>query len=625
MVKASFENSFAFEISANQYFLKSNYILLFVLFFQFLINQKLEAQNKFIVQYQIDGADSAKVLKEFSIPKYYSNAVNFKTECEKWINHVRSVGYLAANIDSINNYPTGIKLHIYLGPKFNWSSLKWSYQNADWIRQTGIELKDFKGKNIQLKRWYNLAEQVLRYAENNGFPFAELKLDSVKINADSINAVIVLNKHLKVTIDSIHLKYSNLVNKNFLYHYLNIKPGMLYNESVIQKINQLMNGLNFLKQQQPFTITFIGEHAAINFFLQPQNSNKFNFLIGLQPSNTNPSPTNPTVTTKFLLSGEGDLHLENIMQFANALDVSFRLYPQQTQNLVLKYTHPYLFNSAYGVDGKFEIYKHDSTYTDVDFNFGVQHLFSANNYLKLFYSTHSSNVDWIDTNLVKATHQLPPNLDYKYQTIGIELNKEQLDFRYNPSKGFIFKVALAAGYKQFSANNQITQLHDDAIPDFNFSSLYDSILKPILHSHIDFLFANYQPIYKRSVLKLQLAGAGSPDKKIYTNELTRIGGNRLLRGFDEQSILASFYTVATAEFRYLLDKTSYAYAFYDWGYTEIKSVSLRQIDKPYGFGVGVAFGTKAGIFQLSYALGSRLDNPIIIKNGKIHFGLAMSF
>ena len=70
---------------------------------------------------------------------------------------------------------------------------------------------------------------------------------------------------------------------------------------------------------------------------------------------------------------------------------------------------------------------------------------------------------------------------------------------------------------------------------------------------------------------------------------------------------------------------SYVYAFSDVAYTEVKSVALRQFDTPYGFGVGFAFGTKAGIFQLSYALGSRLGNPILIKTGKIHFGLAMKF
>jgi hemolysin activation/secretion protein len=147
----------------------------------------------------------------------------------------------------------------------------------------------------------------------------------------------------------------------------------------------------------------------------------------------------------------------------------------------------------------------------------------------------------------------------------------------------------------------------------------------IFHSTFEFTAARYFHLYKAHVLKIQLVGAGTPDKKIFKNELQRIGGNRILRGFDEQSILTSLYTIATFEYRYLLDKNSYAYAFYDAAYTEVKTVSLRQFDKPYGFGAGLAFETKAGIFQLSYALGSRLNNPIVIRNGKIHFGYLVSF
>ena len=590
-----------------------------------LFTNKTSAQLKTFVEYHFAGNDSAIVVKQFPLPKNYSTAVVFKSEIENWLLNMRSLGYLTANMDSMILYPTKLKVAIFLGEKFLWSDIKWSRKNIEWVQQTGINMGDYKGKTVMMKKWFQTAEQVLRYAENNGYPFCELKLDSVQIHNKSISAVIILDKHLKVTIDSIHFQYTNVVNKKFLYHYLGITPGMVYSEAVIQKINSLMSGLSFLKQQQSYSITFVGEHAVINFFLQPQNSSRFNFLLGLQPSNTIPTPTNPVVTTKFLLSGEGDLHLENMMLTANTLDMSFKLYPQQTKDLVMQYLHPFFLNTPFGLDGKFEIYKHDSTYTDIDFNGGIRHMFSANNYVKIFYSTHSSSLDYIDTTIIKATHQLPSILDYKYKTIGVELNKEQLDYRFNPSKGYAVKLTLLAGYKQFESNNQITQLSDPADPSFNFSSLYDSITKPILHSHVDFSFANYQRLYKRNVLKLQMKGGGSPDKKIYTNELTRIGGNASLRGFDEQSILTSFYSIFTTEYRYLLDATSYAYAFSDVAYTEVKSVALRQFDTPYGFGVGIAFGTKAGIFQLSYALGSRLGNPILIKTGKIHFGLAMKF
>jgi len=48
-------------------------------------------------------------------------------------------------------------------------------------------------------------------------------------------------------------------------------------------------------------------------------------------------------------------------------------------------------------------------------------------------------------------------------------------------------------------------------------------------------------------------------------------------------------------------------------------------DHPFGFGAGFSFGTNIGIFSISYALGQQLNNPILMRNGKVHFGYIAYF
>jgi len=48
-------------------------------------------------------------------------------------------------------------------------------------------------------------------------------------------------------------------------------------------------------------------------------------------------------------------------------------------------------------------------------------------------------------------------------------------------------------------------------------------------------------------------------------------------------------------------------------------------DNPFGFGAGMSFETKAGIFSIMYALGKQFDNPIDMKSAKIHFGIISTF
>jgi hypothetical protein len=72
-------------------------------------------------------------------------------------------------------------------------------------------------------------------------------------------------------------------------------------------------------------------------------------------------------------------------------------------------------------------------------------------------------------------------------------------------------------------------------------------------------------------------------------------------------------------------KIAYINAFFNGAWYEQKIKDNYTHDFPFGFGLGITFTTKAGLFYLSYALGKQLDNPISFKTGKIHFGLAVQF
>ena len=130
---------------------------------------------------------------------------------------------------------------------------------------------------------------------------------------------------------------------------------------------------------------------------------------------------------------------------------------------------------------------------------------------------------------------------------------------------------------------------------------------------------------KKSTILLDAKFAKVVGKNIFTNELFRIGGLVSLRGFDEESINASAYLIPTVEYRYLFDKNSALFLFANAAYYENVSRNYRIFDRPFGFGSGIFFETKAGIFSLTYALGKQFNNPILIRNGKIHFGLVSVF
>ena len=105
----------------------------------------------------------------------------------------------------------------------------------------------------------------------------------------------------------------------------------------------------------------------------------------------------------------------------------------------------------------------------------------------------------------------------------------------------------------------------------------------------------------------------------------RFGGLKTLRGFDEASLLASTYGIGKIEYRFILETNSYLLLFFNQAWFENKGRETPVSDTPYGFGAGITFDTKLGIFSFTYALGSQQDSPIEFRAAKIHFGLVNYF
>ena len=104
-----------------------------------------------------------------------------------------------------------------------------------------------------------------------------------------------------------------------------------------------------------------------------------------------------------------------------------------------------------------------------------------------------------------------------------------------------------------------------------------------------------------------------------------LGGNQLLRGFDEESIFATNYVLGTIEYRYLIGQNSYFFVFGDMAYLKNKTNENDFSNRPIGVGAGMTFETKAGIFGISYALGKLEKTAFEFRAAKVHFGFVSLF
>ncbi|MFM2136071.1 MAG: hypothetical protein RL021_1471, partial [Bacteroidota bacterium] len=135
----------------------------------------------------------------------------------------------------------------------------------------------------------------------------------------------------------------------------------------------------------------------------------------------------------------------------------------------------------------------------------------------------------------------------------------------------------------------------------------------------------FVPLNNRSVAALMSKSAFIGGSTLFSNELYRIGGLRSLRGFDEESIFASAYTIATAEYRFITEQNSYLFGFFNAARYQNSSQGASLSGTPWGFGAGYTFQTRLGILSISYALGKQGGDPLLVRSGKVHFGVINYF
>ena len=457
-----------------------------------------------------------------------------------------------------------------------------------------------KNNVLCLEDYPKFSRQIVSFFENNGFPFAEVRLDSLDMQEQYATAVLKIDKHEYITFDSIVVNGDARLSSAYLYPYLGWRRKKAYKESVVADIPSKLAELPFVTEISPSSIEFVNDKCYLYLYLAKRKCSQFDGYIGLVPVDER--------TGKVSLNGELNLDLRNLFKIGERIALQWRSTERYSQNLTVLLNFPYLFRTTFGVDGQFLLDKKDTSYLSMNYLIGLQYSFMGNSYAKVYFDYTTSRV--------LAVSALSPSsglMDYNKSMYGIEFNVRKLDYLYNPRKGVSFLINGSAGWRKIVKNAKADE------------SLYEGLEMRSSTYRLQANLTGYIPLHKRWVMVLGVNGGTMFGKNHYMNELYRIGGMNSLQGFDEQAIYCSSYAIALTELRFLFASRSYINAFFNAAWYERQLPDNYYHDWPFGFGLGLSFDTKAGMFYLSYALGHQHNSPISFKTGKIHFGVKVGF
>ncbi|WP_205508637.1 hypothetical protein [Longitalea arenae] len=576
-------------------------------------------QAQFRLQIKGVDKDSVFIYSTLRLQSEFKNGGLAQEYINKLPALLQTKGYPAASVDSVYADSTGAVCTLYVGEPFQWARVE--------VDSAGRKLLDAinwrpGGKNkqaISFDQVQSAQQKLLDYLENNGYPFAKINIDSITIVNQQWEARLRIDKGPLYKIDSIRNMGTARISASFLQRYLGIMNGSIYKKERLQAVSKKLNDLAYVQEQQPWNLTMLGTGSILNVYLAPKRSSQINVLVGLLPASTQ------TVNNKLQVTGEANINLRNSLGNGESIGITWQQIQVKSPRLDLSFQQPYLFGSPFGVNASFNLFKKDSSFVNINMMLGAQYTISSSQGGSVFIQSFQTNVLTVDTQYIKTFRTLPEQADIRSVNLGVNYEWYTTDYRFNPRSGNEWLLTVAAGSKTIKKNTVIVGLKDDSDPDFDFNSLYDTVQLNSYQFRLKGSLAHYFKLTRASTLKTAVNGGWFQSPAIFRNELFQIGGYKLLRGFDEESIFASQYAIGTVEYRYLVGRNSYLSYFIDGGWSKNAAVYTRSSNYYWGTGFGMAFETRAGIFNLSYAVGKRDDVKFNMRQSKIHIGYVNYF
>ena len=539
--------------------------------------------------------------KRLSYQQRHVDSTSAAREASRLVESLRQQAY-AASADQVVYRHDSLLVRLYIGPRFDFFLAPGNVLEPT-LRAWGYQFLDGKLARFSYQHWVKLSERALTHAENTGYPFASLRLDSVRTKNDSTRASIQYQSGPLIRFDSLLLSGNARVKPAFLRVYLDLIPRRPFSQEKVARVAQRLAQLPYLKLSQPPSVRFFEDKAYVALALQARKTNQFDGIIGFLP--------NQQAAGKLLITGEVKLQLNNLFGMGRGLRLHWQQIRPASPVLHLSYSHPTLFHTSLELKGQVDLLKQDTSFFNTErslrlsYPWGKASNISASVGLKTSRLTNSAQY--------RDASQLPAYSDVSYLSYGLGYEWNTLDDYFYPRRGFRLVLRGEAGNKKILKN-----------PFLN-SQLYEGLALQTLQASVQMVGQQYWSISRKSVVLLRLQTAKVASSRLFTNELFRLGGLNSLRGFNENFFFASAYVVGTLEYQFFTEERTYLLLCYDQGWLSTPKAGGQLWEAPAGAGTGINFSTRAGAFTLVYSMGRFSQQSFGFNKANIHFGFVSIF
>lgn len=557
---------------------------------------QLIAQQQLWMKYEIVG----------DISQLDTVLVNSEAELKQFKNgllaELHQRGYLIPELTEISVGQDSTFLSIDTGEKYEWYSLGLGNLPNSILIKAGVDTRKFENRNFNYSELSRVFESILTVSENEGYPFASVKLGSVKEESNKISAALSYDSGPFISFDSLEITGDSKINTKFLAKFLQIRPSSPFSQKKINNSLRQINELPYLKWSGEPEISFQNEEATLYLPLDDRKINSIDGIIGFLP--------NELEGSGLLVTGQFDLLLYNVAGRGRNYELHWQRFNQFSQSLQVSALEPLVLGSNLDIQASFSLLKEDSTFLTRDFRLDFGYRMDGGTYLRFF--TRRQAGDLLGVSGLGDNLRFPEVGDFRFNNYGLGFDKSWLDDIFFPRRGALAKMEFAIGNKNILINTAIPQELYEGLDMRSLQYYFKGSLEKYFYKNMNW------GLYSR------LTGGLMENPNLFVNDLYRLGGLRTIRGFNENFFFANNYIYLNIEPRYYFDTYSYFMIFADVARLE-NNIQNLPVDFPYAVGLGFSLETGNGIFNFVYALGGANAQDFALNLSKIHFGYTGRF
>ncbi len=533
---------------------------------------------------KISAKDSVNntLLQTLKFTKNHATTKSLFSQIDSLKIRFEQMGFLNNRLDTILEKDTIYNALFELGSSTK--TIRIHYNNSDISREILRSISKQLNTNyfdIELQFVPSALTKIVSSFEDKGDAFAKVYLTNISIDSNRLRADLIIEKSTIRIIDKVVIKGDADFPKSFIKHHFNLRERTIFSRKKISNISDQIKALPFVSQAKPPEVLFTNDSTFLYIYVKKKKSNKFDGLIGFSSTETD---------SKIRFNGYLDLNLNNIFKGGERINLNWKNNGSNRQLFNFNIETPYIFNTSITPQIGLNIYKQDSTFVNTKATLSLNYTINYRNKIGISFISESS------TNLLD---QPITNLD-DYSTNLYGLSYAHTNFTDNALYPIKFKIDVSTHFGSRRVNS--------------------------IKSNQTRLNLNTQYIIQlnqKNSFFLQSTNGALISDSFLTNELFRIGGANSIRGFNEESIFASFYTIANIEYRYATNASSYLYTITDAGFVQNDLANLNQ--QIYSLGLGYTFNTDFGLLNLSYALGKLDGLPFSFNDSRFHLKIVNFF